>query len=238
MKSLPLLFLGIFFTLAFSWTGLILSTQIQLGDLEPATENYVDASGNPISGAVYEVEAGLGRTKWVEGQNAENEPLYPVALAGEAQRGRLVYEDLGCLYCHSQQVRRQGFGSDFERGWGKRQSVARDYILEERLMLGTMRTGPDLANVGDRYTELWHYQHLYNPQITSVGSIMPPFPFLFKVQKISDMRGPSPDAVTLPEAYALETGYELVPTQRGRDLVAYLMSLRQNYELPEMKFTE
>ena len=105
-------------------------------------------------------------------------------------------------------------------------------------MLGTMRTGPDLTNVGLRYSELWQYQHLFNPQITSPGSTMPPYGFLFEVRKIGEMRGPSPDAVQLPEQFHPGEGYEVVPSQRARDLVAYLMNLRQDYELPEMKFTE
>lgn len=105
-------------------------------------------------------------------------------------------------------------------------------------MLGTMRTGPDLANVGLRYSELWQYQHLYNPWITSPGSTMPPYPFLFEVQPISQMRGASPDAIEIPREFHPGAGLEVVPTQRAKDLVAYLMNLRQDYELPEMKFTQ
>lgn len=105
-------------------------------------------------------------------------------------------------------------------------------------MLGTMRTGPDLANVGLRYSELWQYQHLYNPQITSPGSTMPPYAFLFEVQPVSETRGPSPDAVEIPEGFHPGPGLEVVPSRRAKDLVAYLMSLHQDYELPEMKFTQ
>ncbi len=67
---------------------------------------------------------------------------------------------------------------------------------------------------------------------------MPPYPFLFEIQKISEMRGPSVEAIDLPDTYHPGEGYELVPTQRAKDLVAYLMNLNQEYELPEMKFTE
>jgi cytochrome c oxidase cbb3-type subunit 2 len=234
MKSLPLLFLGIFFTLAFSWTGIVLTTHVQMKDLTPATPEVVNALGEPISGPVYQGPGGQS----VPGVNAEGITPNPQPLVGEAQRGKLVYQQMGCLYCHSQQVRRQGFGNDFERGWGNRQSVARDYITTERVMLGTMRTGPDLANVGLRYSELWQYQHLYNPQITSPGSTMPPYAFLFEVQEISETRGPSPTAIEIPESFHPGEGLEVVPTQRARDLVAYLMNLQQDYELPEMKFTQ
>ncbi|MGC9450489.1 MAG: cbb3-type cytochrome c oxidase subunit II [Oceanipulchritudo sp.] len=233
MKSLPILFLGIFFTLAFSWTGIVLTTHIQMKDLSPATPDLVNEQGEPIAGPTYKADGQV-----LMGENTPGMEAWPKALVGEAQRGKLVYQQMGCLYCHSQQVRRQGFGADFERGWGNRQSVARDYIETERVMLGTMRTGPDLANVGLRYSELWQYQHLYNPQITSPGSTMPPYPFLFEVQKISETRGPAPDAIELPGEFHPGEGHELVPTQRARDLVAYLMNLQQDYELPEMKFTQ
>lgn len=234
MKSLPLLFLGIFFTLAFSWTGIVLVNHRTLGELQPVTAQLVNDKGEPITGVVYKDAT----NHWTPGQNMEKEELYPKALPGDAARGKKVYEQMGCLYCHSQQVRRQGFGSDFERGWGKRQSVARDYIFQERVMLGTMRTGPDLTNVGDRYSALWQYQHLYNPQITSPGSTMPPFPFLFEERKINPYTGPSPEALPLPKGFELPAGQELVPTQRAKDLVAYLLNLRQDYDLPEMKRAE
>jgi len=233
MKSLPLLFLGIFFTLAFSWTGIILTSQLQLKDLTAATPELVNDQGEPISGPTYRTG---GRE--LMGENTPGVQANPMPLVGSAQRGKLVYQDLGCLYCHSQQVRRAGFGSDFERGWGNRQSVARDYIESERVMLGTMRTGPDLANVGFRYSELWQYQHLYNPQITSPGSTMPPFAFLFEVKPVSELRGPSPDAIEMPPQFHPGEGLEVVPSQRARDLVAYLMNLQQDYELPEIKFTQ
>ncbi len=233
MKSLPLIFLGVFFTLAFSWTGIVLTSHVQMRELTPATPQLVDDRGEPIAGPTYLAD---GRVR--PGQNVPGETAFPQPLVGEAKRGKQVYESLGCLYCHTQQVRRAGFGSDFERGWGRRQSVARDYLESERVMLGTMRTGPDLANVGLRYSELWQYQHLYNPQITSPGSTMPPFAFLFEVRPISELRGPSPDAIEIPARFHPGPGLEVVPTRRARDLVAYLMSLQQDYELPEMKFTE
>ena len=63
--------------------------------------------------------------------------------------GRRVYVSLGCLYCHSQQVRDPAFGSDQARGWG-RASFPEDYRYDRPHLLGTMRTGPDLANIRAR----------------------------------------------------------------------------------------
>ena len=136
-------------------------------------------------------------------------------------------------------MRRPGFGADTERGWGDRQSVARDYIYERRVFLGTMRTGPDLRNIGARQPSAdWLYRHLYDPQLTSPGSIMPPFRFLFAYRRVTGQY--SPLALKLPADYARQhgldrPGYELVPTPRAEALVAYLMSLKDTYEFPEAK---
>ncbi len=216
MKSLPLLFLGIFFTLAFSWTGLVLSSHLNLGNLAPTTSS-LDEDGLPIDG----------------------DTLYPIKLGGIAKTGKDIYIDQGCMYCHSQQVRPKGFGSDFERGWGDRQTVARDFIYQDRVLLGTMRTGPDLANVGARLSSKdWHFNHLYNPRITSPGSIMPPFAHLFEVKEIGEF--PSDNALNIPagSSYAPPEGYEVIPTERAEALVAYMLNLKVDYELPEMKFSE
>jgi cytochrome c oxidase cbb3-type subunit 2 len=164
---------------------------------------------------------------------------FPEKRSGQAERGRLVYQDLGCLYCHSQQVRRPGFGADTERGWGDRQSVARDYVNDKRVYLGTMRTGPDLRNIGARQPSAdWHFLHLFDPQLTSSGSIMAPFGFLYEYRRVVGER--SPKALKLPSDYAKRRGldrpgYELVPTPRAEALVAYLLSLKDTYELPEAK---
>ena len=159
--------------------------------------------------------------------------LRPVAPAGEVAIGRGVYIDLGCIYCHSQQVRPAGFGADLDRGWGTRRSVARDYIYDEPHLLGTMRTGPDLASVGVRIPDRsWHYQHLFDPQSTSAGSIMPPFPFLFETRRLEPGQQLPFNAIAMPEG-TIEAGHYLVATDRGRALVAYLLSLDQSYPVPE-----
>lgn len=216
MKNLPLLFCGIFAALAFSFTGLILSSNIQLGSLTQTTET-LDEDGN----------------------NVEGDTLYPLKTAGLAQQGKQVYIEMGCIYCHTQQVRRAGFGSDIDRGYGQRASVARDYILQDRVLLGTMRTGPDLMAVGNRpLNKEWHHIHLYNPQEVSKGSTMPPFAFLYQVQPIEGM--PSANALKFAPGseYAPKPGYEVVPTRRAEALVEYLLSLKLNYSLPEATIAE
>lgn len=211
MKNLPLLFCGIFFALAFSFCGLILTSNHQIGSLTRTSET-LDENGNSVEG----------------------EPLFPRIAPGLAQQGKQVYIEMGCIYCHTQQVRRAGFGGDAERAWGPRASVARDYITQDRVLLGTMRAGPDLMNVGGRPLNAdWHHLHLYNPQVTSEGSNMPPFAFLYEVREIDG--SPSPEALKFPpnSKYAPEEGYEVVPTRRAKALVEYMLSLKLDYSLPE-----
>jgi cytochrome c oxidase cbb3-type subunit 2 len=84
----------------------------------------------------------------------EGGPLFPSREPGLAIQGRAVYVSLGCVSCHTQQVRPAGQGSDIARGYGVRASVARDYVLQKPVLLGERRIGPDLANYGARAKEL------------------------------------------------------------------------------------
>jgi cytochrome c oxidase cbb3-type subunit 2 len=159
--------------------------------------------------------------------------MRPLEPAGMIRQGRHVFIDLGCIYCHSQQVRPEGFGGDLDRGWGMRRSVARDYIYDRPHLLGTMRTGPDLANIGARQPDdNWHHQHLYDPRLTSAGSVMPPFEFLYELRSLEAGAQAPRDAVRMPEG-SIPQGHALAPTDRARHLVAYLKSLDHSYALPE-----
>ena len=80
----------------------------------------------------------------------EGNDAYPAPKSGMAERGRQVYAANGCVYCHTQQVRADYAGSDIERKWGERRSAPRDYIFDRPALIGKMRTGPDLANIGKR----------------------------------------------------------------------------------------
>lgn len=164
--------------------------------------------------------------------DADTGDIFPPPLSGLAERGQRVYAASGCVYCHSQQVRQVGYGSDLERGWGARPTVARDYMREKPAFLGTMRTGPDLANIGARQpSAMWHHQHLYQPTVVSPGSIMPAYRYLYRLQKIEGQ--PSANAIDLLPPDAPPEGYEVVPTFEAEALVAYLQSLNRSYPLPE-----
>lgn len=157
----------------------------------------------------------------------------PPGYFGTVALGRDVYRHMGCIYCHSQQVRPPGFGADIERGWGTRRSVARDYIRDSPHLLGTMRTGPDLINIAVRQpSREWHHLHLYNPRITSPGSVMPAFAFLYERRTAGAEPRPD-DAITLPAQNTKEPAY-IVPGNRAAQLVDYLMSLNRTYDVPEI----
>src|SRR5688572_11280552 len=73
---------------------------------------------------------------------------YPSQRPGAASRGKDIYRSLGCAECHTRQVRATYFGTDIDRGWGRRFTVAQDYLNDYPVMLGNLRAGPDLTNIG------------------------------------------------------------------------------------------
>jgi cytochrome c oxidase cbb3-type subunit 2 len=140
-------------------------------------------------------------------------------------RGRDEYVRQGCLYCHSQQPRAARLGPDAQRGWG-RASVAGDYAHDTPHLLGTMRTGPDLFNIGARQpSDTWHLGHLYQPRAYVPGSVMPAYPYLFEVK---DTAGPGDVAVALPQGWA-PAGRVVVARPAALDLVQYLKALDRTY---------
>lgn len=143
--------------------------------------------------------------------NAANSVPLPTAdsMTPQQRAGEQVYIAEGCVACHTQQVR----SVEMDKMWGERPGMAADYAFATRqdvwrnpaTLMGTERTGPDLTNVGRRQpSEEWHYLHLNAPRSVVPGSVMPSYPWLF------EHRNGKP-----------------VPTQKARDLVAYLLSRKQ-----------
>lgn len=247
----PLLFLGVFLTFAFAWVGMVFMPSSTLKDV---------------------------KATMVEGSTVSN----PHAYTGDEQLGRTVYQRDGCVYCHTQQVRGGHYNNDLERGWGTRRSHPQDYIYDRPVLLGTMRTGPDLVNIGARQTsDQWYHTHFYDPELITHGSIMAPFRFLYVLRKIENQ--PSADALKFAYVYVtlekddaaamaeveaagftgienrggrwvgpfdvakrdsllkvpgvkkvepyVPEGFEIVPTDDARHLVAYLKSMDHNYEI-------
>ena len=144
-------------------------------------------------------------------------------------RGRAVYIASGCVYCHSQQPRDRNFGPDLERGWG-RASVPADYVYDTPHLLGSMRTGPDLFNIGARQpSKDWHLGHLYQPRAYVPGSIMPSYPYLFTVKDEKDAAAEGEQPLALPPGYRPMIGQVVVPTPAALDLVKYLQGMDHTY---------
>ncbi len=96
-------------------------------------------------------------------------PYSPLELAG-----RNIYIREGCYVCHSQMIR--PFRDEVER-YGH-YSLAAESMYDRPFQWGSKRTGPDLARVGDRYSNEWHVQHLMDPRSVVPESIMPSYAFL------------------------------------------------------------
>lgn len=144
-------------------------------------------------------------------------------------RGREVYIANGCAYCHSQQPRDRNFGPDADRGWG-RASVPGDYFYDKPHLLGSMRTGPDLFNIGARQpSKDWHLGHLYQPRAYVPDSIMPSYPYLFIVKDEKEAQAEGEQPLALPPGYRPLIGQVVVPTPEALDLVKYLQGMNHTY---------
>ena len=90
--------------------------------------------------------------------------------------GRDIYVREGCYNCHSQMVR--PMASEVLR-YGK-VSEPTEFIYDHPFQWGSKRTGPDLARVGGKYPDSWHYFHMLDPRKVTPGSIMPEYSWLYK----------------------------------------------------------
>jgi cytochrome c oxidase cbb3-type subunit 2 len=96
-------------------------------------------------------------------------PYSPLEL-----RGRDIYVREGCYLCHSQQIR--ALRDEVER-YGH-YSIAAESMYDHPFQWGSKRIGPDLARVGGKYSNDWHYAHLKNAQEMVPESLMPHYAFL------------------------------------------------------------
>ena len=108
-------------------------------------------------------------------QDETNEPVASLRPYTALElEGRDIYIREGCVNCHSQMIR--PFRAETER-YGH-YSVAGEGVWEHPFLWGSKRTGPDLARVGQRYSDAWHEVHLLNPRDVVPQSNMPGYPWL------------------------------------------------------------
>jgi len=98
-------------------------------------------------------------------------PYTPLEL-----QGRDIYIKEGCYNCHSQMIR--PFRYEVSR-FGD-YSKAGEFVYDHPFQWGSKRTGPDLARIGGKYPDSWHFNHMLEPESMAPGSIMPPYPWLFE----------------------------------------------------------
>ncbi|MCD6338416.1 MAG: cbb3-type cytochrome c oxidase subunit II [Verrucomicrobia bacterium] len=169
-----------------------------------------------------------GRAGMAEDRRSGRE--YPLPRSGLAQRGARLYRELGCYACHTRQTLALKDGPDLVRGWGRRRSVARDYLRDRPLLVGDLRIGPDLANVGLRQTNRTAFLlRLWRPGRGK--SPMPAFRSLFATRLLR--QGSPVSAWALPLHEDAARGLEVLPKREAEALAAYLLEQRADAELPE-----
>ena len=98
-------------------------------------------------------------------------PYTPLEL-----QGRDIYIREGCYNCHSQMIR--PFRYEVSR-YGE-YSKAGEFVYDHPFQWGSKRTGPDLARIGGKYGNSWHFNHMIEPSAMAPGTVMPPYPSLYE----------------------------------------------------------
>lgn len=138
-------------------------------------------------------------------------PYTPLEL-----QGRDIYVREGCYTCHSQMVR--PFRDEVAR-YGE-YSKAGEFIYDHPFQWGSKRTGPDLARVGGKYPDSWHYNHMMEPALMSPGSIMPRYGWLLDnaidtASTPAKIRAMQKLGVPYPEGYDQLANKELMAQANG-----------------------
>ena len=121
-----------------------------------------------LAGSIIEVIPTLSINKYVKTEK-KIKPFTPLELAG-----RDIYIKEGCYTCHSQMIR--SIHSE-ELRYGAASTIE-ESMYDRPFQWGSKRTGPDLARLGKKYPDLWHYMHMENPRAVTKESIMPAYPWL------------------------------------------------------------
>jgi cytochrome c oxidase cbb3-type subunit 2 len=148
-------------------------------------------------------------------------PLTAIELAG-----RDIYISEGCHVCHTQMVR----PLEAEILRNGRANKEADDIYEFPNLWGSKRTGPDLTNIGRKYSDQWHQIHLINPRNVIPTSLMPSYPWLFEqVLDSDDITDKMRTLRTLGVPYSDNdidgARLQVVGKTQGEALIRYLQSL-------------
>jgi cytochrome c oxidase cbb3-type subunit I/II len=142
-------------------------------------------------------------------------PYTPLEL-----QGRDIYIREGCYLCHSQMIR--PFRDEVAR-YGE-YSKAGEFVYDHPFQWGSKRTGPDLARIGGKYPNAWHYRHMWSPSEWSPGSVMPNYQWLFYNKIDTALTGAKIRAmITLGVPYPKD--YDKIANE---DLVAQAKGIQEN----------
>jgi cytochrome c oxidase cbb3-type subunit I/II len=202
-------------------------TAPSLASLKPATygpktywHHFIE--GKPFSftmfvvimitvGGIIEIGPLLMPKSYVPMHAAAAVPYTPLELAG-----RDIYVREGCYNCHSQMIRPL---RDEVLRYGE-YSKPGEFQYDHPFQWGSRRIGPDIARVGGKYPDHWHYLHFMDPRSTSPGSIMPPYSWLAEnALKTSDIESKMRAHITLGVPYTetdIEGAQESIRTQAAQ----------------------
>jgi cytochrome c oxidase cbb3-type subunit I/II len=142
-------------------------------------------------------------------------PYTPLEL-----QGRDIYVAEGCYTCHSQMIR--PFRDEVAR-YGE-YSKAGEFIYDHPFQWGSKRTGPDLARIGGKYPDSWHYNHMMDPRLMSPGSIMPSYNWMLD-KKLDTASTPAKIRAMQTLGVPYPTGYG---QQANKDLMIQANAIKAN----------
>ncbi len=255
MKGVVSLFLGLFGTFAFSWLGLTVIPNAQIGHLDPQSdEEGTDVYPMPISGMaergrhVYvgngcmychsqQVRADYAASdidrKWGERRSAPRDYIF----ARPAPLGKMrLGPDLANIGKRAPNEDATSSPSPAASpGTSTSPSPAENKTAGPAPSPSPAASPENETKSGEPapYSVAWHHRHLYSPRSVTFDSNMPAYHFLYQKRRITGE--PSADAIKLAGADAPPDGFEIVPTYEAKCLVAYLMSLDQSHPLKEVK---
>jgi len=165
-------------------------------------------------------------------------PYTPLEL-----QGRDLYISNGCYVCHSQMIR--PFRDEVAR-YGE-YSKAGEFVYDHPFQWGSKRTGPDLARIGNKYPNSWHYNHMLEPQSMSPGSIMPSYAWMLddpidtastpaKIRAMQRLGVPFPegfdqianaDLMKQAESIRTKLAADKIKTPANREIIAMIAYLQR-----------
>ena len=184
-----------------------MASEKNLAAVQEAASRFYKLTGRKASGGA---ALGLPAGEW--------ETIVTGANAADASKARNFLAAAGAsvdvqVRFHGEDLMHNDLQNPEGRNWGRRRSVAQDYLFAEPPMLGSVRIGPDLANIGARYNRDMLMSILLDPKTLKKDSKMPQHGFLFKQAEKDEQRQ---------------------PTREAEALVDYLLSLKSaHYPLPE-----